>query len=163
MTIKSVIFKAWLLILNSSPLSLSHSRIQNLEIETVHPGTLFMIDVRDQLRLSWGSALIDRYPTDVSLLGLSEDTSLLPSPSFNTNMHPRNLQHHRGYQLVLGRNHWRHRATRGFCLYSPAGSRTEPLETQSSQKIQSDLGLHEQKLNLILGTLIFTDSSSHIC
>ena len=32
----------------------------------------------------------------------------------------------------------------------------------SSQKIQSDLGLQEQKLNLILETLLFTDSSSHI-
>ena len=32
----------------------------------------------------------------------------------------------------------------------------------SSQKIQSDLGLQDQKLNLILETLLFTDSSLHI-
>ena len=33
----------------------------------------------------------------------------------------------------------------------------------SSQKIQSEFGLQEQKLNLIFETLLFTDTLKHIC
>ena len=101
---RNAICKAWLLILNSSPLS------------PVHPGTLYRIDNWAYSSIyptkAWGPALLDSYPTDVSILCLSEDTSL--------------LTHH---------SRWISSASLRIsedALYSPAGSRMEPQETQSS-------------------------------